>query len=98
MSLINNVSVPKFDSAAISRGDVIRVRRATDTTARNGIVTRVTDTMLEILISNVQNNATSFLQVMAGDVAIGVWEIYWTTDFVTININPAATVGGGPSG
>ena len=94
MALITNVSVPKFDQTVINRGDAIRVRRATDTTARNGIVTRITDTMIEILVSNVQNNATSFMQVAAGDVAIGVWEIWWTTDFQTINYNPAAVVGG----
>jgi hypothetical protein len=48
--------------------------------------------MIEILVSNIQNNATSFMQVMAGDVAIGVWEIWWTTDFQTVNYNPAATM------
>ena len=93
MALITNVSVPKFDQTVINRGDAIRVRRATDTTASNGIVTRLTDTLIEILISNTQNNATSFMQIFAGDVAIGVWEIWWTTDFKTINYNPAATTG-----
>jgi hypothetical protein len=93
MALITNVSVPKFDPTVISRGDAIRVRRATDSTARNGIVTRITDTMLEILVANASNQATSFMQVMAGDVAIGVWEIWWTTDFQTVNYNPAATIG-----
>jgi len=94
MALITNVSVPTFDKTVINRGDSIRVRRATETpvTGRNGIVTRITDTMIEILVSNIQNNATSFMQVMAGDVAIGVWEIWWTTDFQTVNYNPAATM------
>ena len=95
MALIINQNVPAFDLTMISRGDCIRIRRATDTTARNGIVTRATESLIEVLFSNVQNNATSFLQLTAGDVAIGVWEIWWTTDFQTINYNPPAAVGGG---
>ena len=94
--MIVNSNVPVFDQAAISRGDAIRIRRATDTTARNGIVTRVDKNQIQILISNVQNNATSFVLVDAGDVNIGVWEIWWTTDFVTINYNPPS--GGGAGG
>ena len=95
MALITNVSVPQIEQTVISRGDVIRVRRATETTGRNGIVTRVTDTLIEILTSNIQNNATSFMQISAGDIAIGVWEIWWTNDLLTVNYNPAATAGGG---
>jgi hypothetical protein len=94
MALITNKSVPTFDLTMINRGDGIRFRRATDTTARNGIVTRLTDAIIEILFSNVQNNGTSFIQITAGDVAIGVWEIWWTTDFQTVNYNPAAAIGG----
>jgi len=94
MALITNVNVPKFDLSAISRGDAIRFRRATDASARNGIVTRLTDTQIEVLYSNIQNNGTSFAQLTAGDVAIGVWEIWWTTNFQDVNYNPPASVGG----
>jgi len=92
--LVTNVSVPRIDLSVINRGDAIRFRRATDTTARNGIVTRLTDTHIEVLFSNVQNSATSFVQLTAGDVAIGVWEIWWTSDFQTVNYNPPASIGG----
>ena len=34
---------------------------------------------------NTQNNASSYLDITAADVAIGVWEIYWTRDFQTVN-------------
>ena len=94
MSLIINASVPVFDLGMIKRGDAIRVRRATDTVFRNGIVTRLDKNQMQILFANVQNNATSFLLLDAGDVAIGVWEIWWTTDFVTINYSPPAGGGG----
>ena len=94
--LITSRSIPTFDASVINRGDAIRIRRATDTAARNGIVTRVTEAMVEILVGNVQNNATSFVQLSAGDVAIGVWEVWWTADFQTVNYNPAASTGGGP--
>lgn len=98
MNLTTNVSVPKFDSTVINRGDGIRIRRATESTPINGIVTRLTDTMLEILVNAPQGNSTRFLQLAAGDVAIGVYEVWWTTDFVTINYSPPATVGGDSSG
>jgi hypothetical protein len=90
MALILNKSVPVFDTDAIKRGDAIRIRRATDTTFRNGIVTRIDPGQIQILVSNVQNNATSFVHLEAGDVNIGVWEIWWTTDFVTTNYSPPA--------
>ena len=89
-SLIADRNIQIFDKNAIGRGDLIRVRRAGDNTFRNGFVTRVTETMMEILFANVQNNATSFLQIMAVDVAIGVWEIRWSRDLVTINVEPGA--------
>ena len=92
--LIINKNVPAFDLTAINRGDAIRIRRATDSTARNGFVTKISENSLEILFSNIQNNATSFIQINAGDVAIGLWEIWWTLDFQTINYNPAASAGG----
>jgi hypothetical protein len=96
MALIINVNVPKFDSDIIKQSDAIRVRRATEQTMRNGIVTRVTDTVLEIVVGNIQNSSTSFMQLHAGDVAIGVWEIWWTTDFKDIMYNAPASIGGGP--
>ena len=89
MGLIIDRTIPKFDLSMISRGDLIRIRRAGDTTPRNGIVTRISEGQMEILFANVQNNATSFLQVNAADVAIGVWEIRWSTDLSTINYHPA---------
>jgi hypothetical protein len=94
MALITNVSTPTFDLTAIRQGDAIRVRRAGDTTPRNGIVTRLTANAMTVLYANVQNNQTSFVELAAVDVAVGVWEVWWTTDFVTINYNPGA--GSGP--
>ena len=85
MGLIINKSVPFFDLTAVSRGDLIRVRRATDTVARNGVVTRVDDREMHILWSNIQNNQTSNMVVTAADVSIGVWEIWWSSDMATIN-------------
>ena len=90
MSLITNKNAPVFDLTAINRGDNIRIRRATDANARNGIVTRLDENRMQILWANVQNNATSFMDVDATDVAIGVWEIWWSSDMQTINYHPAA--------
>jgi len=89
MSLTIDKSVPIFDLTAINRGDCIRIRRAGDSLPRNGIVTRLDENAMQILFANVQNNATSFLQIPAVDVAVGIWEIWWTTDFITINYQSA---------
>lgn len=84
MALIKNATHEEFDLTQIQRGDCIRIKRAGDTTAKNGFVTDVSPNKLRILYCNTQNNATSYLDLTAADVSIGVWEIYWTRDFQTI--------------
>ncbi|MFP3153130.1 DUF5026 domain-containing protein [Lachnospiraceae bacterium ZAX-1] len=86
MALIVDTAVKAFDLTQIHRGDCIRVKRNGDTTAKNGFVTKVGEKQIEILYCNTQNNATSYLPILAVDVAIGMWEIWWTTDFATINV------------
>jgi hypothetical protein len=95
MSMIKGVNVAVFNRDMIKQGDFIRFRRAGDMTFRNGIVTRVSDAQIEILFSNVQNNATSFAHITAADVAVGVWEARTSTDLITINYQPGAGSGGG---
>lgn len=85
MALIMNATHQEFDLAQVGRGDCIRAKRAGDTTARNGFIAEATATRLRILYCNTQNNASSYLDITAADVAIGVWEIYWTRDFQTVN-------------
>lgn len=85
MALIRSATHTEFDLAQIRRGDCIRVKRAGDATARNGFVTEVTANKLRLLYCNTQNNATSYLDIPAADVSVGVWEIYWTRDFQTVN-------------
>lgn len=85
MALVIDTAVKAFDLDAIHRGDCIRIRRAGDTTFKNGIVTKVTDKEVQILYANTQNTATSYVTITAADVAIGVWEVWWTTDFQTVN-------------
>ena len=98
MSLIVDNTTAIFDRTNIKRGDAIRFRRAGDTVARNGIVTKVTDKQLQAIYANTQNTANSFVQIDAVDVAVGVWEVWWTSDFEEINYNPGVAVGGGDSG
>lgn len=95
MPLITNATHEIFDLTQIHRADCIRIRRAGDTTFRNGFVTEVTADKLRLLYCNIQNNATSYLDILAADVAIGVWEIYWTSDFQTVNYEMNASVSGG---
>ena len=95
MALITNNTQAVFDLSQIHRGDCIRVRRTGDTAFRNGFVTEVTDDKLRMLYCNTQNNATSYLDVRAVDVAVGVWEIFWTADFQTVNYENNAPGTGG---
>ncbi|MCI8843879.1 MAG: DUF5026 domain-containing protein [Oscillospiraceae bacterium] len=85
MALIMNATHAEFDLAQIRRGDCIRVKRTGDTTAKNGFVTEAATNKLRLLYCNTQNNAASYLEITAADVAVGVWEIYWTQDFQTVN-------------
>jgi hypothetical protein len=85
MALIVDTTVKTFDLTVIHRGDCVRIRRNGDTTYKNGFVTKTDEKQIEILYCNTQNNATSFLSILAADVAIGVWEIWYTTDFQTVN-------------
>lgn len=85
MTLVIDTAVKAFDLEAIHRGDCIRIRRTGDTTYKNGFVTKISEKEIQILYCNTQNNATSYITVTAADVAIGVWEVWWTTDFQNIN-------------
>ena len=95
MALIIDASYKAFDTAQIQRGDCVRIRRTGDTTARNGFVTEVTPDKLRVLYCNTQNNANSYLDITAADVAIGVWEVYWTSDFQSVNYEYNAPQTGG---
>ena len=85
MALIMNATHAEFDLAQIRRGDCIRVKRTGDTTAKNGFVTEAATNKLRLLYCNTQNTAASDLEITAAYVAVGVWEIYWTQDFQTVN-------------
>jgi len=96
MALIKNETHEVFDLEQIRRADCIRIRRTGDTEYRNGFVTETAPGRIRLLYCNVQNNASSYLDITAADVAVGVWEIYWTRDFQTVNYEyNAASAGGG---
>ena len=82
--LIKNETRTVFDLSLIGRGDCIHFRRAGDTTARNGFVTEAKECKLTVLYCNVQNNACSYIEITAADVALGAWDVYWTRDFQTV--------------
>lgn len=88
MALIAHKSVPVFDLTVVHAGDAVRVCRASETTAHNGIITQAYDRQLQVLVPHMQSNATRFMLVDAADVAKGMWDIWWTADFETINHSP----------
>lgn len=95
MALIVDKAIKIFDISAIQRGNCIRIRRTGDTIFKNGFVIQVSESQMQILYCNTQNNATSYLTILAADVAVGVWEIYWTLDFQSINYENNISVDGG---
>ena len=88
MALIKTEPQTTIDTSQVTRGDCIRVRRTGDTTYRNGFVTEVDAEKIRLLYCNIQNNATSYMDITAADIALGAWEVYWSTDFVTVNHYP----------
>ena len=88
MSLIKDETKAVFDLTQIHRSDCISIKRTGDTTFRNGFVTEVSPGRITLLYCNIQNNATSYLNVYATDIVNGMWEIYWTSDFITVNHEP----------
>ncbi|MDR3148630.1 MAG: DUF5026 domain-containing protein [Oscillospiraceae bacterium] len=85
MALIADKDVKVFDLTEIHRGDCVRVRKNGDDSFRNGVVIKAEESKIVVLYSNIQNEATSYLFIFPADVADDAWEMYWTTDFVTIN-------------
>ena len=37
-----------------------------------------------VLYCNIQNNACSYIEITAADVALKVWDVFWTQDFQTV--------------
>lgn len=93
MALIKSETQNVFDLTEIQRGDCIRIQRAGDTTARNGFVTEATADKVVVLYCNVQNNANSYLELPAADVAAGLWRISWTHYFTEISHYPVEDAG-----
>lgn len=91
MALIKTENKTLVDTSQIHRGDCIRVRRAADTTVRNGFVTEVDAEKIRLLYCNTQNYATSYLDITAADLQLGAYEVWWTTDFETVNHHPEET-------
>ena len=85
MALITDKNVKTFDTDAIHKGDCIRFKRAGSSCWKNGFVTRVTEQLIDVLHYNAQSGQTNSQMLLAVDVAIGVYEVYWTTDFKTVN-------------
>ncbi len=96
MALITDITVKAFDVTAIHVGDAIRIKRAGDTTCRNGLVTKMNEGSMTVLYISTANHAASFLEIAAADAAAGLWELFWTIDFVSVH--HSTENGGGANG
>lgn len=83
--LVIDKAAKVFDVDMIKKGDCIRVKYSNDPYYKNGFVTLASEEKIQLLYSNNQGNAASYLQIPAKEVSAGLWEIYWTSDFITIN-------------
>lgn len=85
MNILADVAQKVFDTEVLKRGNAIRIKRHDGTVDRMGLVHKATPTKLTILYSNVQNTAVSYYEILASDVALGIWEIYWSADLMTVH-------------
>jgi hypothetical protein len=83
--LIIDKDIKAFDLSAIHHGDVIRVKRAEEQHAINGIVMRANERDLLVLVAASHGNSTRYFDITALEVSAGVYELWWTSDFVTID-------------
>lgn len=93
MPLIKNVSTNTFDVTAIQKGACIRAKRSDYSDFRNGFVTEVTTGTLTVLYANDSGTGANYYTIAADEVAAGLWQIYWTSDFATVNtegVTPSA--------
>lgn len=89
MSLIKSTTETIFDKQYVHKGDLIRAQRSGWETAKNGIITAVTDDKLTILTLPDIGNVTNYFVVYASEVDAELWYIRWTTDLETIHTDGA---------
>lgn len=84
MALIKSVTANTIDTAQVSVGDCIRAKRTSWTDFLNGFVTEVDSDKVVCLYSTESASAVNYFTIPADEVAAGMWQIYWTADFITI--------------
>lgn len=84
MALIKSVTDNQIDTSAISSGCCVRAKRTGWMDWRNGFVTEVVPDHVTVLYSTGAGNAVNYFDVPADEVAAGLWQMYWTADFVTV--------------
>ena len=84
MGLVKNETRAVFDLEKIRRGDCIRFRKNGCQEGRNGFVVEAREDRLTVLYCNIQNSACSYMDILAEDVALKAWDVYWTRDFKTV--------------
>jgi hypothetical protein len=86
--LISDKNIQVFDLDAIARGDCVRIKRSGESQHRTGFVVSTRENLIKTLCCNQQGNATSYVDIPVDEVVAGMWEIAWTRDFETINLEP----------
>lgn len=89
MPLIKDNTEKVFDDTSIQKGDLIRAKYKSWLDARNGLVTAVSENKLTVLFISGPGAATNFFVILASEVVEGKWNVSWTSDLTTINVEGA---------
>lgn len=85
MALISKSNGYRFSAESIQVGDFILARHQQWDTARNGLVSVVSENELRVLFLPEGMNTTQYFLITADEVAKGLWNIIWTRDMEMIH-------------
>lgn len=95
MELITTSEAPAINTAAISKGDLIRAKYSAWTEERNGQVAAVTRDEIRVIWQPGIRNVTNFFSILADEIADGLWTVKWSPDLETIHTYEPADVDSG---
>lgn len=70
----------EFDLTEISVGYAVRFQMKDDQLYRLGLVVKATATTLRIVYTHRETGAIAYVDILARDVDLGIWEILYTKD------------------
>lgn len=91
MPILTTETITGIDKTAIRKGDMIRAKYISWTRAINGIVAGVTVETITVLYIGTGGNVSNYFTITAAELADGVWELSWSSDFSSVSTENAAS-------